>query len=168
MTAVVGSASQYSSRSLPDTSALLPTLTNVDRPTLPLGWRARESPCPSAPLCDENATRPAGGTIGENDAFSRTRRRGVEQAHAVGPDHPHAVAADRVDELLLQRAAVVADFGESGGDDDQRLDAGGGAVVHDVEHAPARHRDRPRDRRRRRVADRGDSTRRPSTRRRSD
>src|SRR5205809_675284 len=65
MTAVSGSASQYSSRSLLDTSALLPTLTKDERPT-----RRSIASCriamPSAPLCDEKATRPAVGTMGEN------------------------------------------------------------------------------------------------------
>jgi hypothetical protein len=48
---------------------LLPTLTNVDKPIC----RSRASERianPSAPLCDDNAMRPGGGTIGENDAFS--------------------------------------------------------------------------------------------------
>ena len=67
--------------------------------------------------------------------------RGVEQAHAVRADHAHPVVAHALDELLLQRAPRVADFCEPGGDDDQRLDARGGAVVHDVEDPLARHRD---------------------------
>ena len=43
---------------------------------------------------------PAGGKTGENDAFSRTAGVGVQQAHAVGADHAHAVAAHLFDEPL--------------------------------------------------------------------
>ena len=68
-TSVSGSSSQYSSRSFDETSALLPIDTNADSP------RPRASACsssarPSAPLCDENATRPGGN--------ARRRERRVE------------------------------------------------------------------------------------------
>ena len=78
------------SRSLLDTSALLPTLTNADRPTLPLGWRAPESPGRARRSATRTRLRPAGGTIGENEALSWTPGAVLSSAHAVGPDHPHA------------------------------------------------------------------------------
>ncbi len=71
MTRVSGSSSQYSSRSLPDTSALLPTLTKPERPIC-RSAASRRMAMPSAPLCDDSATWPAGGNTGENDAFNRT------------------------------------------------------------------------------------------------
>jgi hypothetical protein len=70
MTLVVGSPSQYCSRSLPETSALFPTLTNVERPTCRSAASFRMAR-PSAPLCDSSETVPAGGNTGENEAFSR-------------------------------------------------------------------------------------------------
>ena len=140
MTRVSGSSSQYSSRSLPDTSALLPTLTNVERPTCRSAASSRIA-MPSAPLCDESATWPAGGKIGENDAFSRTSGFVFSSAHAVGADHPHAVAAHLLDERVLPRASLGADFRESGRDDDERLHARRGAVVDRRQDALRRHRD---------------------------
>src|SRR5579862_6462510 len=65
---VEASCSQYWSKSLPETSALLPTLTKLDRPS-PRAAASDRIARPSAPLCDENATRPDGGIVGENDAF---------------------------------------------------------------------------------------------------
>ncbi len=69
-TSVSGSSSQNSSRSFDETSALLPIDTNADRP------RPRCSDCsssarPSAPLCDEKATRPAGNARRANVALRR-------------------------------------------------------------------------------------------------
>src|SRR6476646_12174236 len=62
------SDSQYCKRSLLDTSALLPTLTNVESPTHRSFARSRIA-IPSAPLCEERPTCPAGGMIGEKDAL---------------------------------------------------------------------------------------------------
>ena len=70
MSSVFSSISQYWRRSLPDTSALLPTLTNVEMPRLRSPARARMA-SPSAPLCDDIAMRPGGGNTGEKDAFIR-------------------------------------------------------------------------------------------------
>ena len=53
----------------------------------------------------------------------------VEQAHAVGSDHPHAVIADFRDQLLLQVAAAGSSLRESGAHDNERSHARGGAVV---------------------------------------
>src|SRR5205807_2516742 len=84
ITPVRGSASQYCRRSLPETSALLPTLTNVERPTARSRARFRIA-IPSAPLCDEKATRPAGGTIGENDAFKLNAGLAFSRPMQLGP-----------------------------------------------------------------------------------
>ena len=68
-------------------------------------------------------------------------RIGVEQTHAVGTDHAHPVAADLVDQLLLQGPPVGADFRKTSRDDDQRLHAGGRAIVDDAEDRGGRNGD---------------------------
>ena len=66
--AVSGSSSQYSSRSFDDTSALLPTETNADRPRP--RWEASSITArPTAPLCDEMATFPGSNWRREKVAF---------------------------------------------------------------------------------------------------
>ena len=71
MTRVRGSSSQYSSRSLPDTSALFPSDANIERPRPSCVISARIA-SPSAPLCDENAMLPASGSVvAENVPCSR-------------------------------------------------------------------------------------------------
>ena len=118
MTRVAGSSSQYSSRSLLDTSALLPTLTKVESPMPRLPASARIAR-PSAPLCEESPTWPGCGNNGENEAFSRIAGLAFEQPHAVGAHHPHPVTADAIDQRLLRHAPVVAGLGVPGGDDHQ-------------------------------------------------
>ena len=71
MTSVSGSWSQYSSRSLPEMSALLPTDTKVDNPR-PRSLACSMTASPSAPDCDENAIRPGIGNVDENVPFMRT------------------------------------------------------------------------------------------------
>src|SRR6516165_4713652 len=60
ITLVAASLSQYSSRSLPEISALLPTDTNVERPRSSLP-AASISAIPRPPLCDMNPIEPLGG-----------------------------------------------------------------------------------------------------------
>ena len=83
---------------------------------------------PSAPLCDASATCPGAGTTGENDAFSCTAGSEFENAHAVGADHPHAVAAHHVEQRSSAIAAVVSAFGKPGGDDEHGPHPPAGAV----------------------------------------
>jgi hypothetical protein len=54
---VRGSSSHHSRRSLPETSALLPTLTKLDMPRSSSRAVSRIA-TPSAPLCEAIATRP--------------------------------------------------------------------------------------------------------------
>ena len=63
-----GSVSQCWSRSLPLTSALLPTETNVRDADAELAARPISS-MPSPPDCDGNATWPRTGRTGANVAF---------------------------------------------------------------------------------------------------
>ena len=71
MTSVSGSCSQYWSRSLLLTSALLPSDTNVDTPRSRARARASSS-IPMPPDCDAKPTRPRTGATGVNVAFMLT------------------------------------------------------------------------------------------------
>jgi len=84
MTPVCLSVSQYWSRSLPDTSALLPTLMKVENPN----WRSAASARtarPSAPLCEDIARLPEAGKTGEKDAFRRTSGSAFSNPMQLGP-----------------------------------------------------------------------------------
>ena len=59
MTSVPGSSSQYSSRSLEDTSALFPTETKAEKLS-PRDSAFSSSASPSAPLCEEKPIFPGG------------------------------------------------------------------------------------------------------------
>lgn len=63
ITRVAGSASQYSSRSLPETSALFPMLANCEMP-IPRSRARSRIATPSAPDCEESDTPPCGGQVG--------------------------------------------------------------------------------------------------------
>jgi hypothetical protein len=63
----------------------------------------------------------------------------VDEPHAVGSDHPHAVTAHFVHEHLLQCPSFVANLREAGGDNDETFDARRRAVVNDAQHRRARH-----------------------------
>jgi hypothetical protein len=71
MTSVSASSSQYSSRSLPEMSALFPTDTNVEMPS-PSRSTCSSTARPSAPDCDDIDTRPGRGNVVENVVFIRT------------------------------------------------------------------------------------------------
>ncbi len=66
---MASSSSQYCSTSLPDTSARLPALTNVERPR-PRFWTFSRIAEPSAPDWQKNPARPRGGITVESDALS--------------------------------------------------------------------------------------------------
>ena len=65
----------------------------------------------------------------------------VEQPHAVGADHAHAVIADAFDQLALQRPAAFTGFCKSRGNHHERFHAGRRAVVDDGENGRRRHGD---------------------------
>ncbi len=116
---------------MPDTSARLPALTKVERPR-PRPRTFSRIAVPSAPDWQKNPARPRGGISGASEAFSDTSDGGVDDAEAVGADQPQAVGAGQPDQLALPLAALLAGLGEAAGDDDQAVDALGGAVEHDV------------------------------------
>ncbi len=84
MTSVRGSSLQYCTRSLPETSALLPTETNVEMPRFRRRASSR-SARPRAPLCEDRPTRPSGGWTGENVALRRTRGSVLMRPMQLGP-----------------------------------------------------------------------------------
>ena len=79
-----GSSSQYCSRSLPDTSALLPTDTNVAIPRPRFStWSSTANP--SAPDCDDIETRPWRGKVFEKVPFIRTSSLPFSSPMQFGP-----------------------------------------------------------------------------------
>ncbi len=84
ITCVAGSSAQCSMRSLPETSALLPTLTNCETPTpSSLAWSRIARP--SAPDCDEKATLPKGGSAVAKVALSDTSGSALTTPRQLGP-----------------------------------------------------------------------------------
>src|SRR6266542_3838932 len=132
MTRVASSPCQYCRRSLPEMSALFPTLMKVEIPT----WRCRARASkarPKAPLWDDIATLPRGGSPGEPDVGI-----GIDEPHRVRPDDAHSEAPRLLDEILLKSAPHGVGLRETGCDDDDRSDADNRAVVHGREHPVAR------------------------------
>src|SRR5215470_14472439 len=71
MTSVASSDSQYCNKSLPETSALLPTLAKDETPRPSCLARLTRA-MPSAPDCELMAMFPAGGSIGVKAPSMRT------------------------------------------------------------------------------------------------
>ena len=111
-TSVPGSSSQYWSRSLPLTSALLPTDTKLDTPRPMRADRSRMA-MPSAPDCDCMAMRPRRGRIGREGGIEADR--GVHDAddssgrraacRCGGPRRELGLSADRRPPLRTRRSA---------------------------------------------------------------
>ena len=135
---VAGSSSQYSSRSLEDTSALLPIETNADRPS-PRAVASWRKASPSAPLCDENPMLPAGMKGGPKVAFSRGPDTAIPRQ--LGPISRPPCARTSVEQPLLALGARGPGLGEAGRDDAQR--------AHARVAAPPRRPRAPRSRRHR-------------------
>ncbi len=151
---VPGSASQYSIRSLLETSALLPMLTNWDTPTPRSVAKARIA-MPRAPLCEEKATRPLGGNTGAKDAFRRTAASVLSRPMQLGPTMRMPWPRTSLHELFLQHLAVAGGFREPGGDDHEGFHGSSGAVVDDREDRRLWHRHDREVHARRQIARRG-------------
>ena len=67
-------------------------------------------------------------------------RIGVQESHAIGTDHPHSVAPNSFEKLLLKYTAGFVCFGETGCDHNNRLDAARGAVIHNSQDVIAGNR----------------------------
>ena len=118
---------------MPETSARLPALTKVERPRPAAADLLQDRRAERAGLAEE-----PGPAAGRHQRRQRGVQRdvggGVDHAEAVGADQPQAVGPGQPDQLALPLAALLAGLGEAAGDDDQAVDALGGAVEHDVLH----------------------------------
>ena len=137
---MASSSSQYCRRSLPDTSARLPALTNVVRPSPRFCTFSRIAE-PSAPDWQKKPARPRGGITEESEALSVHVGVGVDDAEGVGADQAQAVGAGQPDQAPLPHPALLAGLGEARRDHDQAVHALGGAVEHDVLHRLGRDGD---------------------------
>ena len=83
-TSVSSSSSQNCRRSVPDTSARLPALTNDDRPRPRRSTLSRIA-TPRAPDWQKNPTRPRGGISGDREAFIDSLGRVLITPRQFGP-----------------------------------------------------------------------------------
>src|SRR4051794_38344014 len=83
-TSVDSSSSQYCRRSLLDTSARLPALTNVERPSPRLLTFSRMAE-PRAPDWQKNPARPRGGITPDSEALIDTSGSVLMMPSALGP-----------------------------------------------------------------------------------
>ena len=81
---MASSSSQYCSRSLPETSARLPALTKVDRPS-PRPRTFSRIAVPRAPDWQKNPARPRGGITGASEALSETSEAVLITPRQLGP-----------------------------------------------------------------------------------
>ena len=131
MSCVSGSSSQYSRRSLDETSALLPIEMNAESPRL-RSAAFSSSARPRAPLCEENPIDPGGRARGPNVAFRRGAADG--DAEAIGADESPAASADEREEPILALAPLAADLGEPCRDHAERAHARREGRLGCVEH----------------------------------
>ncbi len=125
---------------MPETSARLPALTNVDRPSPRPRTFSRIADAEGTGLAEE-AGPPARRHHRRQRGVQRHLGGGVDHAEAVGADQPQAVGAGQADQLALPLAALLPGLGEAAGDHDQPVDALGRAVEDDVLDRVGRHRD---------------------------
>ena len=97
---------------MPETSARLPALTNVERPRPRLVTFSRIAE-PSAPDWQKKPGPAAGRHEGRQRGVELDRRVGVDDAEAVGPDQPQAVGAAQPEQPALPLAALLARLGEA-------------------------------------------------------
>ena len=134
---------------MPETSARLPALTNVERPR-PRARPSPGSPSPARRTGRRSPARPRGGISAASEALSETAGSVLMMPRALGPISRSAVGARQPDQPPLPLPALLARLGEAGGDDDQAVHALGRAVEHDVGdrvrgHGDDRHVDVVRD-----------------------
>ena len=103
---------------------MAPTLTKLLKPTCVSRAQSRID-VQMAPLWLSRATLPGRAIVGGEAGVEVARR--VDDAQAVGADDAHLAAGDVAD-LLFERPALGAEFGEAGRDDDRRRHAALDAV----------------------------------------
>src|SRR3954451_5665389 len=123
---VASSSSHHSSRSLEETSALLPTDTKEVTPR-PVASARSSSASPSAPLCEEKPILPGGKLRGAKVAL---RRAAVEaMPRQLGPERRGPFPGEGAERAPLPLRAFTTRFGEARQDDDERADAGGEGIL---------------------------------------
>ncbi len=116
---------------MPETSARLPALTNVESPRPRFLTFSRMAE-PRAPDWQKNPARPRGGRTARQGGVERPARVGVDDAQAVRADQAQSVGPGQPDQATLALPALLAGLGEARGDHHQPVDALGGAVEHHV------------------------------------
>ena len=124
------SSSQYCRKSLPLTSALLPSETKLEIP-MPARVAAFSTAMPTAPDCEASAIGPGTAFAAPKRRIEANRRIGVDDADAVRPDDPHPVPSSCGRQLTLAFRAFGADFGEAATDHDQPASTLRRAVGHE-------------------------------------
>ena len=137
-TAVAASSSQYSRRSLEETSALLPRDTKAERPS-PRARACSTTARPSAPLCEANPTLPGGRTPAANVALSRCAEDAMPRQF--GPMRRPPCARTRSSSAACLPSALRADLGEAGRDHAERAHTRCEGVSGGGENRPCRHAD---------------------------
>ncbi len=118
---------------MPETSARLPALTNVERPRPAVVHLLEDRRAQRAGLAEEPGAA-AGRHQRRQRGVERDVRVGVDHAEAVGADQPQPVGPGQPDQPALPAAPLVAGLGEAGGDHHQAVHALGGAVEHHLLH----------------------------------
>ena len=137
---VCGSSSQYSRRSLPETLVLLPMLTKIGKPDVELPRDVQDGHAQRAALRHEG-NAPRQGQGGSKGGVHADRRVGIDDAHAIRPDHPHPVLPDPLTQLGFEPFPYLAGFGKARGDHHDARHAFLPAIIDDAEHLFARHDD---------------------------
>ena len=135
---VSSSSSQYSSRSLDETSALLPMETNAENPS-PRALAASSSASPRAPLWDAKPIGPRRKRLPGERGVDARRCHG--EPEAVRPEQAGAVGANQRQQPLLALRALAAHLGEAGGQHAERPRPPLERLAGHLEHASGRHAD---------------------------
>src|SRR5581483_765838 len=136
MTSVPLSSSQYCRRSLPLTSALLPTETKLEIPSPRRADRSRAA-MPMAPDCEQSATRPGSGATGANVPFMDTVGAVLITPMQLGPITRMPWRWAR----RIRSRSTAARFGEAGRDHHDAFHLLGGALADDLGNGDGRHAD---------------------------
>ena len=122
------SSSQYCRKSLPLTSALLPSETKLEMP-MPACVAALSTAIPTAPDCEASAMGPGMAVAAPNDASRRIDGSVLTNPTQLGPMILMPCLRAAFVSCALALRSVGADLGESSTDDDQPSGAFGRAVA---------------------------------------
>ena len=137
--AVRSSCSQHSSRSLVETSARLPSETNIETPSCRAAARP-SSPIPTAPDGEPIASAPARTRASLNVAFRLTSAAVFSTPNELGPTSrkppPRTISSSR-----SSRARAASPSSRTGGENEQRSRSRRGRLGGELEHLIARDGD---------------------------